>query len=37
MQSLGVVGVELADRVVRVIEQTAASGIGFRKHIYYHG
>ncbi len=37
MQGLSVVREELADRVVGVIEQIAAGGIGIRRHIYYHG
>ncbi len=37
MQSLGVVGVELADRVVRVLEQIAARSMSICRHIYYHG
>jgi hypothetical protein len=32
-----VVGVELADRVVRVLEQIAARSMSICRHIYYHG
>ena len=37
MQSLGVLGVELAERVVCVPEQIIAGGISVVRHIYYHG
>jgi hypothetical protein len=37
VQSLGVLGVELAEYVICVPEQIIAGGISVVRHIYYHG